>query len=573
MECLKLQLPAVGSSVPPACRPRVYIDGRRRRDLHVRRWSVATGPEFGEAQLVPFGLGSLSIDALATRLPAVGSHVRLTVGAPHAQTVFAGYVAKLTTDLGEDGELPIAWVTHVLASDLREPVLSRRQRDGQGWAAMAAARVEFNGPAHSLASQEWFALGGRQSPVFDSQDTHGRAWTVGEAMGYLLASLPATVATPSMDELMTLAGGQVLAHTDITGESLAQALTRVARQGALELRPTREHDGLVAYRPGEQGRVRNVRLQPAGEALSIEASNVWRGRVSLSPQPGVPGVQAMGSLKQYEATFDLQPGWDSALESDSWRAFVRSADPAWPGVASVYRKWVLNEHGQYCGGPWHLPLYPMTRVDGTDFGRNIARRLDPCLTADSSGESLGVVVEVYDATGQWRLWQGPVRVSDSECAIYLDGDSLPGDYFQAAVAGEARVRVTATVTSDTPLSVTVPGTPGVPIERLDHSADAHWRQVHWSSQMARREGTSALGECDDTSTLTALAQSHHAQLHGGVQAQVTLGWVDAFSHVGDRVSQIAGRGIDLTASTEATSAVVGVSHDLDTQTTQLNIRG
>ncbi len=108
---------------------------------------------------------------------------------------------------------------------------------------------------------------------------------------------------------------------------------------------------------------------------------------------------------------------------------------------------------------------------------------------------------------------------------------------------------------------------------LDCSADAHWRQVHWSSEMNRREGTQPLGECDDLPALTARAHSHRAKVDGSVEAQLVLGWVDTSAHVGDRVGQIVGRGIDLMADDEATSAVMAVTHDLDTQTTTLKIRG
>jgi hypothetical protein len=573
METLTLPTPLAGGATVPACRPCVYVDGRRRRGLQVSQWSSLPAPDFGIASLVPARPGRVSPDTLIRALPPIGAKVRIVTGRWFNTTVFDGVVTSHTTSLGDNGDLPTAHVIHSLAHDMQEPVVVRRHRHEGHWQPVTTGGLEFNGADESLASREWFPAGGRRSPAFESQSANGQPWTVGDALGYLLADLPSHVATPSRAELQALGGGHVLPHVDLAGKSLGQSLMTVANHGGLAIRPARDQRGIVVYRPGVDGAVRRLRLQQAGESLTVGESNVYQGHLTLSPRPGVPTVRACGSYKQFEVTVELQPGWDRSLETDDWRTFVRSANPDWPEVASVYRKWVLNEHGRYCDAPWNLSHQSLIGLGAGEFVRDVARRFEPCLSADSSGQSMGVFVEIFTTAGQWRSWHGPVRISDSECSIYLDGDGLPADYFQMAIDGDARLRVTATITSDERLSVTVPGTPGVPAVVLDYSASAHWRQVHLTSVLTSCRGTQPLGECDDLAMLSARARRHRLDQSGGVEGIVTLGWLCPWVQVGDRISEVAGRGIDLMGATEAMSAVTEVVHDVDAQTTQLTIRG
>ena len=55
----------------------------------------------------------------------------------------------------------------------------------------------------------------------------------------------------------------------------------------------------------------------------------------------------------YEATFELVKAWDPALESTNYYTFCPSTNPEFHKVRDVYRKWCLNEAGDYTGEPYN----------------------------------------------------------------------------------------------------------------------------------------------------------------------------------------------------------------------------
>lgn len=60
-----------------------------------------------------------------------------------------------------------------------------------------------------------------------------------------------------------------------------------------------------------------------------------------------------GDFKIYEATFDLIKAWDPGLEQDNYESFSPSTNPNFCQVKDVYRKWCLNEAGQYSNSPYN----------------------------------------------------------------------------------------------------------------------------------------------------------------------------------------------------------------------------
>ncbi|MFW6133079.1 MAG: hypothetical protein ACOC8F_04225, partial [Planctomycetota bacterium] len=556
----RLTLPSRTPSPVIRCRPpHVYVAGRRRRDLDVRSVELLAAPEFGRARVAlhpPAGLAERGRLERLGVLPAVG--IDLTIR-PRGGLEFAGVVTTHAAGAGADAETLEAEVRHVLAVVLGEPISGRWELDGEARPVhVPRARCVFNG-TDAGASTALGEIAGRSARVFDA----GGAvrWTVADALGYLLAvGVPSHVRVPDVEELRDLTANVDPGRVDVPGLSVAETLVRVARRGGLALRAARDGLGLVFYRPGRDGRRLCVRQQPAGESLDRSRSNLARAALRFERRPSRRPVLAVGDHKRYETTLVLCPGWDPQEATGRWRDTTRGLADDWPRRAEVYRRWVLNEHGGYDGPPWSLPRYDFADL-GEDFFLPAPRRLGPCVSTDATGAGLGVVVEWRGGDGEaWRRWAGPAYAAPDECAVYLGGDALPGAYFQAAAAGTAEVRVTATVASDARLSVEIPGDRALRREVIELPDRGQWRAVHATSVFA---GGAAPGEPrlrDDTDRLRRIAERHARTGAHACDAELTLAWVEPSCTVGDRVDRIGGRALELATRADRDAVVTAVRH-------------
>jgi hypothetical protein len=577
MEKLSLAA-AIQTQTVLKCPPgRVYVDGVRRRDMHVLSWEVLGPPVFGRVMLTSQPVAPESppprIEDFGS-LPAIGSVVLIRPAADGAGEDFCGFVTAHRLEVGQDGERLVVEAEHQLSRDLANTVACRWQLDGGQAVRVDSATVVFNADGH-LASPDATWVAARQTRLFDTCAS-ARPWTVSDALGYLLATaVGADVECPTLWELAELAGNVDLGTVEITALSVAEAMMRVAQRGGLALRAARGGKGLVFYRPGRGGRRVAVRLQPAGQRLSTGQTNLWRGWVSIRRRPSRPAVLALGDHKRYESTFQALPGWDTSLESSRWRDFVRSESPDWPLLADVYRKWVLNEHDWYGQAPWNLAAYDFSSISAADFVLKAPRRLLPCLSSDRTGASLGVVVEFRcDEDSPWLRWRGPLWVSQDECAVYLGGDTLPGDYFEAGVAGSVQLRITASVFADARLTVQIEGSPAYPQKVLDLSSRAKWSAVHAGSIFYGRTDLGDPASRDDALLLQELASRAAEAASKAVEAELDLGWIDTSYHVGDIVELIEGRAVELPSRAEASPCVQAIRHDFGIeQRTRLFITG
>lgn len=570
--------PRPGDARVVRCRPpAVYVDGERRRDLTVLQWELLGPPTFSRVVLTTVGTPAGRPPARfgdIHRLPPVGALVRVCC-VPAGGAQFTGTVVSQRQAAGPRGERIIAECTDVLAGGFDGKLTDHWRSVGGDAVKIERGPVRFNAGRGDLASAARATINGRSCKVFDSAQ-NASGWTVAEALEYLLACYaPAGVEIPSNDELEALAGGIDLGTIDATGKTAGEVLLAVLDRGGLHMRAGRSGESLWVYRPPADGRRRAVRLQPVGRQLDTSDTNLWRGRVAFTRRPSRRGVLAIGARKQYEATFELLRGWDPDAATGRWRDFTRSLSDNWPQAASVFRWWVLNEHGWYSGSPWQLPVYDFSALSEDDFTTRSPRRFLPCLSSDALGRSLGIVVQFRcSPDGQWRPWAGPVWTAADQCAIYLGGDSLPADYFQAAVASTAEVRVTCVVQADARLTAERRGDPHQPKEVIDVSARASWRQIDDSSILKQATGLGEPDERDDTKAIEAIAARQVEAASLATEAELTLGWIDTSFQVGDVVEQIDGRDLQLSTNSDTRPFVRSILHDFgQAQTTRLVVRG
>ena len=575
METLLLHAPSQESSFRAFRPARVYVDGARRRDLHVLSWEIVEPPVFGKVAMTCHAMASGPAPRIeeAGCLPPIGSVVWVRPAEDSTGEDFQGKGTGHRLEVGETGERLVGEAQHQLAGDLSGVITTRLQRSGVSVVEVTQATVRFNVDGAAGADTVWIA--GRETRVFDTYAS-ARPWTVADAMGYLLATeVPADVECPDRQELASLAGDIDLGVLDITGLTVAEALIRVAGRGGLAIRAARSGKGLVFYRPGNGGRRRTVSLQPSGQALSTTKTNLWRGTISIRPQPTNRPVLALGGHKRYESTFLAVGGWDKSLETSRWRDFVRSESSDWPKLSDVFRKWVLNEHDWYGRSPWNLPAYDFSSIGTGDFVLKAPRKFLPCLSTHTTGASLGIVVEYRCNTGSpWRRWRGPLWVSQDEAAVYLGGDALGGEYFQAAVERTVQLRITASLLADARLTFQTNESPDWPPIVVDLSSRAKWSAVHPSSVFYDHSDLGAPAQRDDMWLLQAsAARAAEASLEN-LEAELTLGWVDTSFQPGDIVERIEGRAVELPSRDGRWPWIRSIRHDFgDDPCTRLLISG
>jgi hypothetical protein len=558
------------ATITRAHEPVVLVAGRPCRDLRVLRIHQRPAPHFDTAEVELAPSHSTARAQQLHRLPAVGSAVRIEA----AGFVLAGYVEAHESRIDDGGEHLVAHVRHQLTRLLAAPVRDLWRDDAGSARRVGDGEVVFNASDDALASPCWHTIAGRQAPVF-SCAAGAKAWTVADALAYLLATaVGPDVSVPSPSELGPLAGEIDLGRLNVAAMPAAEALAKVAAIAGLALRAAAsDAPAIIIYRPGSSAARRTLQLQPAGQKLDPARSNLWRGRLSITRRPGRPNLVLLGGRKVYETTVELAPGWDPATSTTRWRDTVRSLADNWLARGETFRKWVLNEHGRYGRSPWNLPAADLSHLGDGDFAAPLPRQLRPCLSTGPDGRSLGIVVETSLVGGPWKRWRGPLWVARDEASVFLGGDALGGEFFAAAVAGQARVRVTASIESDAPLSLEVPGDAALGTEVVDESGRAAWRQVHPSSVLAGADGTGEPLVRDDAPLLFRIAARMSQPIAAAVEGTATLAAIDTSWRLGDAVDRVCGRGLEIASRVDARPAVTAIVHDLAAQTTTLNLRG
>jgi len=157
-----------------------------------------------------------------------------------------------------------------------------------------------------------------------------------------------------------------------------------------------------------------------------------------------------GDFKIYEATFELIKAWDASLEQNNYDNLSPSTNPDFCLAKDVYRKWCLNEAGQYSGPPYNQSeAFDFSQIFQSGNFVHRRRRFRPALTTDEQGHSLGYFLQVsYDGGQSWWQYLHAFNILLDECGVWLSSEKLDMDTWVAAVQGSLRFRITASVVSD-----------------------------------------------------------------------------------------------------------------------------
>ncbi len=550
----------------PAVSIAVLVDGVLCPFLEPREIVYSCWPEFGWAKLVYNAAAHTGVEPMAVEdvefQYAIGKRIAIQQyyngvppgAAAFGYPVFAGQIDGIESKFTPSGE-SVEIMARDFSANLKRICVYGQRLSATGGSALFLAGMDTvfnpNGKANAYPSPT--QLNGKSYTIFCAEPSQSKFWSYAEVIDYVLCEyLPSgQLGTPTVNQLKVLTDNQTVRDLDITGLNLVEALYRCCHRIGLKFkfvpRPvaTGPSQAIIFYKSGS-GRVVELNCQHAGEELSISKTNIAAVYKKKSFWPITHRYIGQGNFRIYEATFDLVKAWDGTLESDDYDKFSPSTNPDFYQVRSVYRKWCLNEVGDYSGPPCNQgDVFDFSKVFETKNFAPRRRRFRPALTSDKQGKSLGYFLQVsFDSGSSW--WQYLYAFNNllDECGVWLSSDRLDIETWVAALQGTLRFRITASVVSDERLSSTVANGPvdsAAPVVEhiLTLTRQFKYRKVSSQSIFAGIQND-ALGvpdEADDSVALYEFVRHWAATSPETIERiDVKTPYLELNYSVGDRVS-------------------------------------
>jgi len=551
----------------PAATAMVFVDGTLREDLAPVEIVRCGWPEFGWARLLYHPVVCQDATVLCSEQIeerfGMGTRIdirRLYNGTPpdaavHDLPLFAGQIESIETTVGDNGEQVEIVAKDFSAMLRRISVHGQRMLNADGSTAMLAGfETVFNPLGQGNASVEKATRNGRARPAFCANATRTREWTCAEAIDYLLSEYvpDSLLYRPTAEQLLALTANRLLPELDVTGLNLLEALQQCCEAAGIQFQfapriaETDPSQAITFYRNG-QGRAVELNCQQGGEPLSLSRTNVGTLHSERAFYPITNRYIGQGEFKVYEATFDLVKAWDPALEGTSYYDFGISTNPDFDKVRDVYRRWCLNEAGDYTSEPYNQrDAYDFSAIFEHAAYAHRRRQFLPPLSAGPQGELLDCLLEVsWDHGQQWSEYIHTFDVLSDECGIWLSKDQLDMETWVAGLQGAVRFRITASVVSDERLTWTVADGPvGSTIPVVDHLLTSPrsfaYRRVSGHSVFAHTAGASTgmADEADDSAALRQFVRDRAAVASPSVIEDTEIQTLSLLLHYdpGDRIT-------------------------------------
>ncbi len=325
----------------------------------------------------------------------------------------------------------------------------------------------FNPDGKANASISEMNIHGKYYKVFSENSKNAEQWNYADVIHYLLCEYVTAgqLHIPSRERLLSLTENQIVRDLDVTGMSLIDALQRCCSRIGLKFKfvPTCRNSissqAIVFYKDNTGKKV-EINLQVSGQ-VNISKTNIASFQNKKNFWPVTHRLIGQGDFKVYEATFDLIKAWDVMLEGNIIDDYSPSMNPNFYKVRDVFRKWTLNEAGDYTSEPYNrgVPFDFSPIFKCTNYAKR-RRRFYPCLTTDSQNRSLGYYLQVsYDNGLTWQSYQDAFNILVDECGIWLSSNYLGVDMVIASMKNELKFRITASVISDERLSAVITNGP------------------------------------------------------------------------------------------------------------------
>jgi len=507
----------------------ILVDGVLSRCLEVIEIVRGDWPEFGWARLAynpagDWGVKESAIEDIET-LCGMGRNVcirqiyngAVPAGGVESVPVFVGQIEAIESRLGTDGERVEIIVRDFSANLGRINIYGQRVKNADGSILfLSGSGCVFNEAGRGNATAAAVDHNGHNYTLFSIDPSQSRFWTYAEVIDYLLCEYlpPGQLRRPSFEQLRLLTADRTVYDLDVTGLSLLEALRRCCEDMGLKFKfvprpvPTGPAQAIDIYVPGFSKTV-ELSCQPRGGQLSISRTNIASLSISRNRWPVTRRYVGLGAFKVYEATFDLVKAWDPADEDTDYDKFSPKTNADFYKVRNVYRRWCLNEAGDYSGSPYNQgAAFDFSKIFEDGFAR-CRRRFFSALTRDKQNNSLGYYLQVsYDDGEHWWQYAYGFNNLTDECGVWLSDADLDSDTWLAAMNGTLKFRMTASVVSDTRLSCVAAdgpvGSAAPVVERMISAPGRYgYRKVSTQSIFSGLSDGS-VGDADETDDTEAL---------------------------------------------------------------------
>lgn len=379
--------------------------------------------------------------------------------------IFCGQIDGIEKQVSPNGEQTEITARDFSANMERVTVYGQRAAAGNSSDMfLSSLQTVFNPDGTANAGKTPIQLNGKSYTAFCAGPSQAKLWSYAEAIHYLLCEYVPTdqLQTPTIDQLKALTENLVIRDIDVTSLNLIEALHRCCEGIGLRfkfvpnLAPAGPEQAIVFYKVGT-GRTIELNHQQSGEQLNISKTNIAALQSRKYFHPVTHKYIGQGDFMLFEATFDLVKAWDPALEDSDYDKFSPVTNPDFYQVSDVYRKWCLNEAGQYSEASFNQgDAFDFSNIFESSNFTHRCRRFKSCLSTDKLGKSLGYYLQVsYDSGQNWSQYLYGFDNLLDECGVWLSSETLDYDTWSAAQAGTLRFRITATVESDERLSCEV----------------------------------------------------------------------------------------------------------------------
>ncbi len=436
----------------------VYIDGQYYDRLTVEKITSAAEPDFSKAEMSFYAGNDINCNQIAPgQSVAIKTMFESGVGesVPQELCLFAGTVEEIKNRTETENSFAKITARDYSAKMERKIVFGRNTVREDETIFLPGLETVFNPDGKPNASKVTTTDNYRNYTVFSTDEIASKYFTCAEAIYYIMCQhIPfGQIAIPTAEWLEELCQNHIIRDVNVTGLTVTAALQRCCRQVGLKFKfspidsKAAVMQAITFFRPGCGAEI-EVDFPKNNEKITSLKTNIISAKQTIKTD-FIKRYTVQGDFKTYEATFELVRAWDSSLEDSDYDRFSPLTNQNFQQVRNVYRKWCLNEAGDYSKIPYNQgEAFDFSKIFENAYIKK-RRRFYPCISADENGKSLGYKLEIsYVGGDYWWDYPGGFDLLLDECGVWISDQQIEHDMWFAILKGLLKFRITACVISD-----------------------------------------------------------------------------------------------------------------------------